>query len=72
MSFVLLGQDGSQVYIIEVATGLKECVGCDLDDRWFAQLDDMLAHLAEHRAAGHVVPEWVDQHLRDEWEDDHG
>jgi hypothetical protein len=33
-------------------------------------LDAMLAHIAEHRAAGHVVPEWVDQVLRDEWEDE--
>jgi hypothetical protein len=33
-------------------------------------LDAMLAHVAEHRAAGHVVPEWVDQALRDEWTDD--
>lgn len=30
-------------------------------------LDVMLAHIAEHRAAGHVVPEWLDQLLRDEW-----
>jgi hypothetical protein len=32
-------------------------------------LDAMLAHVAEHRAAGHVVPDWVDQRLRDEWDE---
>lgn len=31
-------------------------------------LDDMLAHVAEHRAAGHVVPPWVDDVLRREWD----
>lgn len=33
-------------------------------------LDAMLAHIAEHRAAGHVVPDWVDQTLRDNWDRD--
>jgi hypothetical protein len=33
-------------------------------------LDTMLAHMAEHRAAGHVVPGWVDGVLRDEWDED--
>lgn len=33
-------------------------------------LDAMLAHLAEHRAAGHVVPDWLDDDLRREWDDD--
>lgn len=32
-------------------------------------LDAMLAHIAEYRAAGHVVPDWVDQALRDDWGD---
>lgn len=31
-------------------------------------LDAMLAHVAEHRDAGHVVPDWVDQVLRDQWD----
>jgi hypothetical protein len=30
-------------------------------------LDAMLAHVAEHRAAGHVVPAWVDDSLRTGW-----
>jgi hypothetical protein len=39
------------------------------DDFKTTELDAMLAHVAEHRAAGHVVPDWVDQVLRDEWKD---
>lgn len=31
-------------------------------------LDAMLAHVAKHRAAGHVVPAWVDDVLREEWD----
>lgn len=31
-------------------------------------LDAMLTHVAEHRTAGHVVPDWVDAKLRDEWD----
>lgn len=30
-------------------------------------LDAMLAHLAEHRAARHVIPRWLDARLIDEW-----
>lgn len=50
--------------------------GVDLEvwrARWepdFATRDlgAMLAHVAEHRAAGHVVPAWVDDRLRTEWD----
>lgn len=38
------------------------------DDFHTTDLDAMLAHVGEHRAAGHMVPKWVDQALRDEWE----
>ena len=82
MSFVRLGQDGSQVYIYDdIAVGPR-CCYCALAKTWLDEagnthwvdfatrdLDAMLAHIAEHRAAGHVVPDWVDQALRDEWED---
>lgn len=43
------------------------CCSCSLTpDRSFAAGDDfdaMLAHIAEHRAAGHDVPSWVDGEL---------
>lgn len=71
MSFVRFGTDGSQVYIYDdVYQGLR-CCGCALHpDPWgsFAFGDDghaeLLAHLAEHRSAGHVVPDWVDDEIR--------
>ncbi len=30
----------------------------------------MLKHIADHRAAGHHVPDWVDEGIRDDWTDD--
>lgn len=30
-------------------------------------LDAMLAHIADHRAAGHIVPAWLDDALREGW-----
>lgn len=101
MSFVRLGQDGSQVYIYDDVDGTKHCCFCALAkvirqrtdeelaaiwlpvdgadrEHWRAvyepdfhtnDLDTMLTHIAEHRTAGHTVPDWVDQALRDEWED---
>ena len=84
MAFVRFGVDGSQVYIYEETGDTKVCCMCAFTERrpetgrWdpdfrTADLDAMLAHLAEHRAAGHVVPAWVDKNLRDEWDesDDH-
>lgn len=74
MSFVRFGVEGSQVYIFEEAGETKVCCGCALTPGvgWpeFFRTHDlaaMLAHVAEHRAAGHVVPDWVDDILRDEW-----
>lgn len=81
MSFVRLGQDSSQVYIFDHVDGYVVCCFCaftpwDADAERIARpdfhttdLDAMLAHIAEHRAAGHVVPDWVDQRLRDEWDE---
>lgn len=101
MSFVRIGQDGSQVYIYDDVQVGPRCCFCPLTkvvryrtdeelaaiwlpvsgadrEHWRAvyepdfstrDLDAMLAHVAEHRAAGHRVPEWVDQVLRDEWDE---
>jgi hypothetical protein len=100
VSFVRMGQDGSQVYIYDDVQVGPRCCFCALTkiiryctdeelaaicspvqgadrENWRAvyapdfatrDLDAMLAHVAEHRAAGHVVPDWVDQELRDEWD----
>lgn len=81
MSFVRFGSDGSQVYIYDDVRGFKICCFCGLAEvtedaaggqHWgdfrTNDLDAMLAHVAEHRAAGHMVPDWLDQVLRDEWD----
>lgn len=52
---------GSQVYIYYSDQGV-ECCGCCLGDGQSAVFDEdlpqeMVAHLEEHVAAGHVVPE---------------
>ncbi len=31
-------------------------------------LDALLAHVAQHREAGHTIPDWLEQRLRDEWQ----
>lgn len=72
MSYVRLGVDGSQVYIFEHVAGYVECCFCAFsgsggDDFHTTVLDEMLAHVAEHRAAGHTVPEWVDRELSEDW-----
>lgn len=80
MSFVRFGSDGSQVYIYHDVAGYRVCCFCGLAKVTYDAADDahwedfktndlgaMLAHIADHRAAGHVVPDWVDQVLRDDW-----
>lgn len=83
VSFVRFGTDGSQVYIYEInqtdADGrlLKVCHNCALlGGSWLrtgvtnfetSDLTAMLKHLAEHRAAGHRVPDWLDDDLGREW-----
>jgi hypothetical protein len=76
VSFVRFGVDGSNVYLFDHADYGPVCWNCSMrldQDREFFSTDDldtMLAHIAEHRASGDTVPEWVDQVLRDEWEVD--
>lgn len=69
MSFVRFGEDGSDVYVYDDVGGYVTCCGCSLgrEDFHTTDLDAMLAHLAEHRAAGHEVPPWVDRGLRRDW-----
>lgn len=73
MSYVRFGTFGSDVYVYpDVDLGLR-CCACKLESppRGIASWDtrsraELLAHLAEHRAAGHTVPDFVDEVLRDE------
>lgn len=71
MSYARFGWDGSDVYIFMSDLGL-ECCGCSLHrdgDSFpvFNSTQAMVDHLAEHRAAGDFVPEYVEDEL---WADD--
>jgi hypothetical protein len=56
-----------------VSHGKVACLFCELTrdravvDFATRDLGEMLAHLDEHRAAGHVVPPWLGEHLRESW-----
>lgn len=62
--------DGSDVYTFPSARG-GECCYCSLigDHRSFAttDLDEFLAHLAEHVESRHVVPPGLVTRVREEW-----
>ena len=72
MSYVRFGEEGSSVYIYPDIRGFTTCCACaftppDEDDFRTVDLDDMLAHIARHRGAGHVVPDFVDADMRADW-----
>lgn len=59
---------GSDVYVFMNVAGFLECCGCSLDEQWaFGSTQEMADHLGDHRAAGHTVPEGVEEAL---WRDD--
>lgn len=51
----------ADVYVFASTTGAFECCGCWLGDHSFRtpSRTAMIAHLGEHRAAGHHVPDYV-------------
>lgn len=62
MSYCRFGWGGSDVYVYGSDRGL-ECCGCKISynedsGEWFScdTPSEMLAHLAEHKKAGHFVP----------------
>lgn len=56
------------VYVFFNSGGWLECCGCSLGDNWrHDSTQSMVDHLAEHRAAGHRLPDDIDERL---WEDD--
>lgn len=78
MSFVRWGEGGSDLYVYADVAGYVTCCGCwfgggisadPADDFRTTELDDMLAHVARHRAEGHHVPRWLEDGLRDRWPD---
>jgi hypothetical protein len=69
MSYCRFSWDDSDVYLYEHVDGFIECSACRFDDPWIVQLnslDEALAHVAKHRAAGHIVPIGVEDDIRAE------
>lgn len=63
MSYARFGY--ADVYVYMDFTGRLACCGCSLTDAWyFDSTDAMIAHLAEHRAAGHDMPSEIEAELR--------
>ena len=57
MSYSRFGTDDSSVYVYADCDGYVACCGCILDKRWdYHSADEVVAHMEEHVAAGHVVP----------------
>ena len=65
MSYCRFSEADAYIYD-DIRYGLY-CCGCLLtEERRFAageDFDAMLAHIANHREAGHDIPTWVDQEL---------
>ena len=58
MSYCRFGEEGSDVYVFGSSLGI-ECCGCSLrqgHSTLAATPQAMIAHLAEHKGAGHYVP----------------
>lgn len=60
MSFCRFGWDGSDVYVFQSDEGY-ECCGCRLVPGAVTveTPEEMIGHLAEHKRAGHFVPEYA-------------
>lgn len=58
MSYARFRRGVSDVYVYLDCGGYLNCCGCWLSEfsQPFYTTPDMVAHLEEHRAAGHVVP----------------
>lgn len=61
----------ADVYVFMSVEGHLECCGCWLNEHSVHcdSTQEMVDHLAEHRAAGHDVPDGIEADL---WEDDRG
>lgn len=70
MSYARFGTDSS-VYVFLDVSGYFNCCGCRLapgvaTSTHAPTTAEMLAHLEEHRAAGHLVPDYCLDGLRDD------
>lgn len=73
MSITRWGVDGSDVYLYYVGNGVDssedgvECCECSVNDYFAFRVstnEEMLSHLDQHRAKGHVVPDHAYAQLR--------
>ena len=59
MSYCRFAWDGSDVYVFESSQGI-ECCGCRLGETFVTSMpEEMIQHLAQHRRAGHYVPDYA-------------
>lgn len=72
MSYVRLGEEGSDVYVFLSCYGRLECCGCCLFGitAFTTTTAAMFEHLREHRRAGHVVPDSTFERLDADAEED--
>lgn len=68
MSYCRFWWDQSQVYVYADFSGHITCCSCALSEGDFraAGPEAMIQHLMEHRAAGHHVPDYALERLREE------
>lgn len=70
MSYVRFGEGGSDVYVYPSSSGI-ECCGCRFPadrDPTFTSRQKAIDHLVAHQEAGHTVPDYVIERLRQEIE----
>lgn len=67
MSYCRFGWDGSDVYVYDDTSGGTTCCACLLSHSRInlATHADMIAHLERHREAGHEVPQYAIDDLRE-------
>lgn len=57
----------ADVYVYMDVNGSLACCDCSIGDQWyFDSTDEMVVHLAEHRAAGDYVPDGIEESLRED------
>jgi hypothetical protein len=68
MSYVRFGEEGSDVYIYMSVGGWIECCACPLQQESFKAYNtqEMIYHVSQHREAGHFIPYYVEEELRED------
>lgn len=71
MSYARWGCDKSNVYVYASTMGGLVCCGCALTDSTteFSTSGEMVAHLNEHRANNHLVPDYTFREILEDYPD---